>query len=79
MIDQGVPDATGRRADAVPTFPNTTYLVPRADYDYFRPASADRSRAPRTEEERRRFDGIRLAFGDSLGRVSSWRLPLAAR
>lgn len=30
----------------LPTFPNATYLVPRADYEYFHPAHSDRIRAP---------------------------------
>jgi glyoxylase-like metal-dependent hydrolase (beta-lactamase superfamily II) len=50
----------------VPTFPNATYLVPQADYDYFHPANAHKVRAPETEDERKRFDGIRLVFEDSI-------------
>lgn len=53
----------------VPTFPNATYLVPRADYDYFHPASAANMRAPETEDERRRFTGVRLVFEDSIAPV----------
>nr|WP_238362875.1 MBL fold metallo-hydrolase [Actinopolymorpha pittospori] len=49
-----------------PTFPNATYLVPRADYDYFHPANAHRMRPPRTDDERARFEGIRLVFADSI-------------
>ncbi|HEX7340513.1 MAG TPA: MBL fold metallo-hydrolase [Rhodanobacteraceae bacterium] len=50
----------------VPTFPNATYLVPQADYDYFHPGNAPRRRAPVTQEERRRFEGIRQLFADSI-------------
>lgn len=50
----------------VPTFPNATYLVPRADYDYFHPDNAATMRPPETEDERRRFTGIRLVFEDSI-------------
>lgn len=53
----------------VPTFPNATYLVPQADYDYFHPDNAHRMRAPDTEDERRRFAGIRLVFQDSIAPV----------
>ncbi|MEV0843211.1 MBL fold metallo-hydrolase [Actinocatenispora sera] len=49
----------------VPTFPNATYLIPRADRDYFDPA-AGRRRPPRDEAERRRHDGARLVFQDSI-------------
>jgi glyoxylase-like metal-dependent hydrolase (beta-lactamase superfamily II) len=63
----------------VPTFPNATYLVPQADYDYFHPANADKMRPPETEDERRRFDGIRLVFDDSIipveqaGQLQLWQ------
>ncbi|MGH3501504.1 MAG: MBL fold metallo-hydrolase [Nocardioidaceae bacterium] len=50
----------------VPTFPHATYLVPRADYDYFHPDNAAGMRAPATEDEARRFAGIRLVFSDSI-------------
>lgn len=49
-----------------PTFSNATYLVPRADYDYFHPGNTDQMRAPETDDERRRFEGIRLVFQDSI-------------
>ena len=61
-----------------PTFPNATYLVPRADYEYFHPANASRMRPPRTEDEQRRFQGIRLVFADSIqpieraGQLATW-------
>jgi glyoxylase-like metal-dependent hydrolase (beta-lactamase superfamily II) len=53
----------------VPTFPNATYLVPRADYDYFHPDNAANMRPAETEDEQRRFDGIRLVFADSIAPV----------
>jgi glyoxylase-like metal-dependent hydrolase (beta-lactamase superfamily II) len=61
----------------VPTFPNAEYVIPRADHDYFDPG-AGRLRAPRTEDEARRFAGIRLVFEDSIaplagtGQLSLW-------
>ena len=59
-------NTTLRDGAFVPTFPNATYLVPRADYDYFHPENAHLMRAPKTEDERRRFAGIRLVFEDSI-------------
>jgi glyoxylase-like metal-dependent hydrolase (beta-lactamase superfamily II) len=53
----------------VPTFPNATYLVPRADYEYFHPDNAADMRAPQTEDEQRRFDGIKLVFNDSIAPI----------
>jgi glyoxylase-like metal-dependent hydrolase (beta-lactamase superfamily II) len=53
-----------------PTFPHATYLVPRADFEYFQPGSG-KLRAPETEDEERRFRGIELVFRDSVA-------PLAA-
>lgn len=50
----------------VPTFPNATYFVPRPDYEYFHPSNSDGMRAPQTEDEHRRFEGIRLVFDDSI-------------
>lgn len=63
----------------VPTFPNATYLVPQGDYDYFHPDNAANRRPPETEDERRRFDGIRQLFADSIspveeaGQLQLWR------
>jgi glyoxylase-like metal-dependent hydrolase (beta-lactamase superfamily II) len=63
----------------VPTFPNAVYVVPEADYDYFRPENAERMRPARTEDERARFAGIRLVFEDSIapiaaaGQLQTWR------
>lgn len=48
-----------------PTFPNATYLIPRADYLYFDP-DRPRSRAPRDEHERVRWEGGKLVFNDSI-------------
>lgn len=62
-------NTTLRDGRFVPTFPNATYLVPRADYDYFHPGNAHLMRAPQTEDERRRFAGIRLVFEDSIAPV----------
>lgn len=50
----------------VPTFPNATYLIPRADYDYFHPANSRSMRSAETEDEQRRFEGMRLVFADSI-------------
>ncbi|MFO7251912.1 MAG: MBL fold metallo-hydrolase [Actinomycetes bacterium] len=69
-----------RRQDGewVPTFPRATYLIPRADNLYFDPATARRSRPPRDENERARWEGGRLVFEDSVapvhraGRVVLW-------
>lgn len=60
-----------RRLDGafVPTFPNATYLVPRADYDYFHPDHVAHMRAPETEDEARRFKGSQLVFADSIAPV----------
>ncbi|MDV3123477.1 MBL fold metallo-hydrolase [Mycobacterium sp. 21AC1] len=55
----------------VPAFPNATYLVPQADYDYFRPENADRMRAARTDDEKARFEGIRLVFADSIAPIAN--------
>jgi len=63
----------------VPTFPNATYLVPEADYHYFRPENAEKMRPPRTDDEKARFEGIRLVFDDSIapiadaGQLQTWR------
>jgi glyoxylase-like metal-dependent hydrolase (beta-lactamase superfamily II) len=50
----------------VPTFPNATYLVPQLDYDYYHPDNVEHMRPPETEDEQRRFEGIRLVFADSI-------------
>jgi glyoxylase-like metal-dependent hydrolase (beta-lactamase superfamily II) len=55
----------------IPTFPNAVYLVPRADYDYYRPANVARMRPARTDDERRRLDDIRLVFADSIEPIES--------
>lgn len=53
----------------VPTFPNATYLIPRADQEYFDPRNAHRRRAPRGEHERRRQEGSRIVYADSIAPV----------
>jgi glyoxylase-like metal-dependent hydrolase (beta-lactamase superfamily II) len=70
---------TKRNGDGwIPTFPNATYLIPAADFDYYHPENAGRMRPPTTEDERRRFDGIRLVFEDSVaplvgtGQLHTW-------
>ncbi|WP_298803739.1 MBL fold metallo-hydrolase [uncultured Pseudokineococcus sp.] len=65
----------------VPTFPNATYLLPAPDVEHFHPDNADQVRAPRTEDEARRFAGARLVYADSItpvleaGQVRAWREP----
>ncbi|MDQ1289177.1 MAG: fold metallo-hydrolase [Actinomycetota bacterium] len=54
-----------------PTFPNARYIVPRADYDYFHPGNESRMRAPENADEKRRFDGIRLVFADSIAPIEA--------
>lgn len=62
----------------VPTFPNARYLVPERDYTYYRPENAAQMRPPQTEDERRRFEGIRLVYADSItpieeaGQLLTW-------
>ncbi|MEW2447975.1 MBL fold metallo-hydrolase [Streptomyces parvulus] len=53
----------------VPTFPNATYLIPRADNLYFDPDGPPRSRSPRDEHERVRWEGSKLVFNDSIAPV----------
>ncbi|MDN3359664.1 MBL fold metallo-hydrolase [Actinomadura sp. DC4] len=63
---------TRRDGDAwVPAFPNATYLVSRADHDYYDPVNAARMRPPRDEDERRRFTGMRLIFEDSIAPIAA--------
>lgn len=62
-----------------PCFPNATYLVPRADYEYFHPDNSGQMREARTREEEQRFAGIRLVFADSIapieaaGQLKTWQ------
>src|SRR4051812_32602137 len=49
-----------------PTFPNARYIVPQADFDYYHPDNTSRMRAPENEDEKRRFEGIRVVFADSI-------------
>lgn len=65
-----------RDGEWVPTFPNATYLIPRADQEYFDPRNAHRRRAPRDDHEKRRQEGGRIVYADSiapvLGRAVLW-------
>lgn len=54
----------------VPTFPNASYLVPQRDYEHFDPDNAGAMRAPRTDDEKARFAGIRLVFADSIAPIA---------
>jgi glyoxylase-like metal-dependent hydrolase (beta-lactamase superfamily II) len=62
----------------VPTFPNATYLMSRADHDRFDPAAEEHRGPATTDGERRRRHGNALAFADSIapvvaaGRVELW-------
>jgi glyoxylase-like metal-dependent hydrolase (beta-lactamase superfamily II) len=58
-----------RDGEWVPTFPRATYLIPRADNLYFDPATARRTRPPRDDDERRRWEGSKLVFEDSVAPV----------
>jgi len=58
-----------RDGEWVPTFPNATYLIPRADNLYFDPATARRSRPPRDENEKARWEGSKLVFNDSIAPI----------
>ncbi|MBZ6208324.1 MBL fold metallo-hydrolase [Streptomyces olivaceus] len=58
-----------RDGEWVPTFPNATYLIPHADNLYFDPEGARRSRAPRDEHERVRWEGSKLVFNDSIAPI----------
>jgi glyoxylase-like metal-dependent hydrolase (beta-lactamase superfamily II) len=53
----------------VPTFPRATYLIPRADNLYFDPDTARRSRPPRDDSERIRWEGSKLVFNDSVAPI----------
>lgn len=55
--------------DWVPTFPNATYLIPRADNEFFDPRNAHRRRPPRDEHERLRQEGSEIVFGDSIAPI----------
>ena len=50
----------------VPTFPNATYLIPRADQVYFDPRNAHRRPAPRTDHDRLRREGSHIVYADSV-------------
>lgn len=53
----------------VPTFPNATYLISRADNLYFDPESPHRRRPPRDERDRLRWEGSKLVFNDSIAPI----------
>lgn len=53
----------------VPTFPHARYLIPRPDNQYYDPATARRSRPPRDEQERVRWQASGLVFDDSVAPV----------
>lgn len=65
-----------RNGEWVPTFPNATYVIPRADQVYFDPRNAHRRPAPRTEHEQLRREGSLLVYADSvapvLGKAVLW-------
>jgi glyoxylase-like metal-dependent hydrolase (beta-lactamase superfamily II) len=60
----------------VPTFPNATYVIPRADKTYFDPRNAHRRPPVRDERDRVRREGSLLLYADSvapvLGRAVLW-------
>ncbi|MFI0898124.1 MBL fold metallo-hydrolase [Streptomyces sp. NPDC020983] len=58
-----------RDGEWVPTFPNATYLIPGADNAYFDPESPRRSRPPRDDHERVRWEGSKLVYNDSIAPV----------
>jgi glyoxylase-like metal-dependent hydrolase (beta-lactamase superfamily II) len=58
-----------RDGEWVPTFPNATYLIPRADQEYFDPRNAHRRRKPRDDFERLRQEGSRIVYADSIAPV----------
>ncbi len=49
-----------------PTFPNATYLIPRADATWFDPRNAHRQPTPRDEHEKLRRHGNHLVYADSI-------------
>lgn len=61
----------------VPAFPNATYLIPRTDQEYFDPRNGHRRRAPRNEQEQRRWDATPIVYADSiapvLGQAALWQ------
>lgn len=58
-----------RNGDWAATFPNATYLIPRADQTYFDPRNAHRRPAPRTEHDQLRREGSLLVYADSIAPV----------
>ncbi|WP_200797697.1 MBL fold metallo-hydrolase [Streptoalloteichus hindustanus] len=58
-----------RDGEWVPTFPNATYLIHRADHDFYDPRNAHRRRAPRDDQERLRQEGDLLVHADSIAPI----------
>ncbi|WP_434449532.1 MBL fold metallo-hydrolase [Lentzea sp. E54] len=58
-----------RNGEWVPTFPNATYLIPRADQVYFDPRNAHRRPAPRNDDEHLRGNGSLVVYADSIAPV----------
>jgi glyoxylase-like metal-dependent hydrolase (beta-lactamase superfamily II) len=58
-----------RNGEWVPTFPNATYLIPRADQVYFDPRNSHRRPIPRDSHGQRRRDGSRIVYADSIAPV----------
>ncbi|WP_233158086.1 MBL fold metallo-hydrolase [Actinokineospora bangkokensis] len=50
----------------VPTFPNATYLIPRADKEFYDPANAGRMPAGRDEAQRQRHAASPILYRDSV-------------
>ncbi|MBB4688471.1 MBL fold metallo-hydrolase [Amycolatopsis jiangsuensis] len=53
----------------VPTFPNATYLIPRADQHYFDPRNEHLRPSPKTAYDQVRRQGSHLVYGDSVAPV----------
>jgi glyoxylase-like metal-dependent hydrolase (beta-lactamase superfamily II) len=53
-----------------PTFPNARYLVNAADHGFFHPDNAGARRAPRNEDEKARFEGMRIVWNDSIAPIA---------
>ncbi|MFB9840241.1 MBL fold metallo-hydrolase, partial [Actinoallomurus acaciae] len=66
----------GEGEEWVPAFPNATYLIPRADQEYFDPRNAHRRPPVRDERDRLRREGSLIVYTDSvapvLGRAVRW-------
>ncbi|HWC80309.1 MAG TPA: MBL fold metallo-hydrolase [Pseudonocardiaceae bacterium] len=49
-----------------PTFPNATYLISAVDNEYWHPDNAERRITTRDEQTRRRHEGSKLIYADSI-------------